>query len=309
MAGDITNPDFAEPAVGPAPKRKQFTTRNCDGIPGWEVTQDAVQLVALAPGARPAGGSIGQALRLKGEKGEQVGAVSRTLPTTPGRKSTIGWMESPDLSGRAGPDAREQEYTVVVRPVETARGPGVTKEVFAPAGAAGPDWRRRSVEFVPAGSVVTVEFGARREGTLAPLITGLAMTEGDGRQQQPALYGTATGGSVRARPGETVPLTFTVGNRTTGPAPGEKVSVAFRPQPPLALAPGGPGTLTMPGRRLVAGEAPAQGVFKATVPPDTAPGPYQATAVISYDGAPIADGTLAWRIEVVAEPRPPGGRG
>ncbi|SHM43384.1 Protein of unknown function [Actinacidiphila paucisporea] len=300
MAGDITNPDFAEPGIGAAPKHKLFTVKNADGIPGWEVTQDAVQLVALAPGARPAESGGGQALRLKGEVPEHVGAVSQTVPTTPGRKTTISWMESPDLAGPAEPGAREQDYTVLIRPVETPRGPGRTKEVFAPAGSAGPAWVRRSVDFTPTGANVTVEFGAGLRGALSPLITGLALTAGDGRTPPPALFGTVTGSPVGAEPGETVTLTFAVGNRTAAPAHGEKATVVFRPLPPLAPAAGAPGTLTFPGRQLIAAEPPAQGAFKVTVPPGTAPGTYQAVADISYDGAPVADGTLTWLVEVVA---------
>ncbi|WUH94375.1 DUF642 domain-containing protein [Streptomyces sp. NBC_00433] len=300
MAGDITNPDFAEPGIGVAPKHKVFTVKNADGIPGWEVTQDAVQLVALAPGAGPAGSGGGQALRLKGEDPGHVGAVSQTVPTTPGRKTSISWMESPDPAGRPEASAAEQEYAVVVRPVETPKGPGLTKEAFAPAVSAGPAWVRRSVEFTPSGANVTVEFGAGLPGALSPLITGLALATGDGRTRPPVLFGTVTGSPVTAEPDETIPLTFAVGNRTAAPAYGAKATVVFRPLPPLAPATGGTGTLTFPGRELIAAEPPAQGAFKVTVPPDTAPGTYQAVADISYDGAPVADGTLTWLIEVVA---------
>lgn len=196
MAGDITNPDitnpdFAEPGVGTAQQRKLFTTKDRDSIPGWEVIQDAVQLVALAPGSHPAGAGGGQALRLKGEGHWQAGAVSQTVPTTPGRKTAISWMESPDVAGHAGSAAREQEYTVLITPVETAKGPGTKKEVFAPAGTAGPDWCRRTIEFTPTGPNVTVEFSADLQGVLAPLITGLALTAGDSRPRQPTPSGTA----------------------------------------------------------------------------------------------------------------------
>lgn len=299
MAGDVTNPDFAEPGIGTAPKQRLFTTKDRDSIPGWEITQDAVQLVALAPEDRPAGAG-GQALRLKGEDGTQIGAVGRTVPTTPGRRTTLSWMESPDPAGPAGQATRELDYTVLITPVETAKGPGLAKEVFTPDRTVGPNWRRRSVEFTPTGATTTVEFSAARPGALAPLVTGFALTAGDSRPQPPALYGTVTGGPVRAQPGETVPLTFTVGNRTAPAAPGEKATVTFRPQPPLALA-AGPGTVTFPGKQLAAGEPPAQGVFKATVPPGTEPGTYQAAAVISYDGAPVADDTLTWQVEVAAD--------
>lgn len=300
----IANPDFAEPGVGPAPKHKAFTTKNADGIPGWEVTQDAVRLVALAPGDRPAGSSAGQALRLGGED-TQAGAVSQTVPTTAGRRTAISWMESPDIAdeadrGSAGQAQAEQEYTVLVRPVEAAKGPGVTKEAFVPAGAAGPAWSRRCVEFIPTGSNVTVEFAAARPGALAPLITGLTLTAGGAPPPQPvALYGTATGSPLRAEPGGTVRLTFTVGSRAADAVPGEKVTAALRPQPPLAPAPGSPGTVAFAGSVLTAGGPPQEGVFEVTVPPGTAPGSYQAVADLAHDGAPLAHGTLAWAIEVV----------
>nr|WSX73713.1 hypothetical protein OH826_07505 [Streptomyces sp. NBC_00899]WSX80224.1 hypothetical protein OH826_44005 [Streptomyces sp. NBC_00899] len=307
MAGDIVNPDFAEPGIGSAPKRKLFTTKNGDGIPGWEVTQDAVQLVALPPEARPAGSGAGQALRLKGEEPEQVGAVDQTVPTTPGRKTTISWMESPDVSAQAEPIAAEQEYTVLVRPVETAEGaPGRKREVFAPAGTGGPDWHRRSVEFTPTGSNVTVEFSAGLPGALAPLITGFALTAGAAPPPRPAtVHGKATGAPARAEPGGTVQLAFTVGNRAPEPVPGEKVTVTMRSQQPLALAAGSPGTVTFAGRQLAAGGPPEQGAFLVTVPPGTAPGTYQAVADLSCDGVPAADGTLTWQVEVPETAAPP----
>ncbi|WP_327291894.1 DUF642 domain-containing protein [Streptomyces sp. NBC_01198] len=198
MARDITNPDFAEPGIGAAQKQKLFTGKNRDGIPGWEVIQDAVQLVALPPGARPAGTAGSQALRLKGEEPGQAGAVSQTVRTTPGRRTTISWMESPDLSGGSERIAGEQEYTVVVRPVDTARGPGLKKEVFAPAETAGAGWCRRSVEFVPAGVNVTVEFSASPRGGRAALITGLTLSAGAGRPAPPPeAFGTVTGGPAK----------------------------------------------------------------------------------------------------------------
>lgn len=305
MAADIVNPDFTEPGVGPAPKRKLFTTKNGDGIPGWEVTRDAVQLVALAPDARPAGSGGGQALRLGGEEREQAGAVDQTVPTTPGRRTTISWLESPDIDGQAEPTAGEQEYTVLVRPVETAEGPGRKKEVFAPGGA-GPGWRRRSVEFTPTGSNVTVEFSATHQGVPAPLLTGFALTAGDAPPPRPAtVHGTATGTPAAAEPGGTVRLTFIVGNRAPEPVPGEKVTVAMRSQQPLVLAAGSAGTVTFPGRRLVAGGPPEQGAFHVTVPPGTAPGTYQAVADLSCDGVPAADGTLTWQVEVPETATPP----
>lgn len=297
---DIANPDFAEPGVGSAPKHKLFTTRNPDGIPGWEVTQDAVQLVALAPEARPAGSAAVQALRLKGEDG-QVGGVSQTVPTTPGRRTAVSWMESPDLAGPAGGTAAEQEYTVLVRPVESDKSPGAVKEAFVPAGAAGPGWCRRRVAFIPTGSNVTVEFAAARPGALAPLITALTLTAGGSAPPRPvALYGMATGTPARTEPGGTVPLTFVVGSRGAEPVAGEKVTAALRPRPPLALAAGSPGTVAFPGRQLTAGGPPEQGVFHVAIPPATAPGAYQAVADLAYDGAPLARGTLAWHIEVSA---------
>lgn len=300
MAGDIVNPDFAEPGVGSAPKRKLFTTKNGDGIPGWEVTQDAVQLVALPPEARPAGSGSGQALRLKGEELEQVGAVDQTVPTTPGRRTTISWLESPDVCVQAEPGAGEQEYTVLVRPVETAEGgPGRKREVFAPAATAGPDWCRRSVEFTPTGPNVTVEISAGLPGPLAPLITGFALTAGHAPPPRPAtVHGRASGNPAPAEPGATVRLAFTVGNRAPEPVPGEKVTVVLRSQQPLALAAGTSGTVTFPGRQLVAGGLPEQGAFLVTVPPGTPPGTYQAVADLSCDGVPAADGTLTWQVEL-----------
>jgi hypothetical protein len=301
MATEFHNASFGEPSLTTEPF-VQFTPDGSRHIPGWKVTQGVVEVVRLAPDAGPDAATT-QALRLKNEKRAEdrdVGGVSQDITTTPGERVRISWKERAEPGVDSAPN--EQRYTVQVTPVSGTSS--TLKQQFDPEPVRNQGWVTRSTEeFTAQASTTTVRFTAYKAGVRCALITGVTASSRGEVPRKPEVFGRTGDAVVAAKPGDTVPLPFSVGNRGPGPAQGEKVVVTLTPNPPLALAQNTPATVSFPGRQLAADGPMLPGEFKVTVPPNAAAGTYTAQAVITYDGVALQD-TLVWQVQVTATPTP-----
>ncbi|MGV9937390.1 DUF642 domain-containing protein [Streptomyces olivaceoviridis] len=299
MATELRNASFSDPPLTSEPF-VQFTP---DGggrpLPGWKVTQGVVEVVRLPSGDAADGAA--QALRLKNSKRAQdrdVGGVSQTIATVPGERVTISWKERAEPGVDSTPN--EQRYTVLVKPVSGTSS--TLQKHFDPDLGRDKGWVTRSVEFTAQSPTTTVSFIAYKTGARSALVTGVTVASQGGGEvsSQPELFATASPAVVSAKPGETVTVAFSVGNRGPVPVRGEKVVVTLTPYPPLVPAQNTPATVSFPGRQLTAGQPALGGEFQVTVPADAASGTYTVQAVVTHDGIALKE-PLAWQIQVTAQ--------